>query len=275
MAPGLAAFGSWAVRFSRRRPAVPIAGLTALAFIYNVTLVRQIREGYTDTLAPVSFDQVWAESGMLFHDMFGNPFTYPASLWFAFQHGVRPAQYDVVSGWPPSAEMKKEGLDVRPYLGKGWNRSIQFATQNHNGFLASSAECTLLFHLSWGDAYTIKLALAPPSHMETDQSVSFDLNGYALGTTGLEKHTRSELTLKVPKEAVHHGLNTLRLRFARLLDVNRKGVRGEPGGAGFPMDTSFPLPLAGSIFSLETKRAVSDQAAPSPIPGAAPLSQPE
>lgn len=46
MAPGIAAFGVWFIAFCRKRPLVPVTFLTLVMFLYNVTLVRQMREGY-------------------------------------------------------------------------------------------------------------------------------------------------------------------------------------------------------------------------------------
>ncbi|MFA6243490.1 MAG: hypothetical protein WC655_21295, partial [Candidatus Hydrogenedentales bacterium] len=241
MAPGIAAFGVWFVAFCRKRPLVPVSILALVMFLYNVTLVRQMREGYTDSLLPVSFQRVWSHSVTLFHDMAGNPFSFPANAWFAYKNDSPMSQYDYISGIPPRPEMYAAGLDQKPYLGKGWLMSMQIAAQNDGGFVATEKDCTLLLQLRWGESYRIKLSLVPPSKLETAQPVSFDLNGISLGSALLEPHTRSELALTTPEGSVRQGLNTLRLTFGHVLATPRAGVRGQPDGRGFPMETSQPL----------------------------------
>ncbi|MBX7256187.1 MAG: glycosyltransferase family 39 protein [Candidatus Hydrogenedentes bacterium] len=258
MAPGFAAFGVWFVGFCRKRPFIPAAFVVVLTFLYNVTLQKQMREGYTDSLLPVTFQRIWSHSATLLHDMIGNPFSFPANAWFAFKHDTPLSQYDYVAGVPPRPDMYVEGLDQKPFLGKGWLMSMQIAAQNDGGFVATEKVCTLLFQLKWGHSYRIKLAMVPPSRLEKDQGVAFAVNGVSLGAAVLKQHTRSELTLTVPESAVRQGLNTLSLTFDNVLETPRAGVRGGPqGGRGFPMETSQPLRNAGSLltFGIETADA--------------------
>lgn len=149
----------------------------------------------------------------MLHDMIGNPTSFPANVWFAYKHDTPISQYDYISGVPPSAEMYVAGVDLKPFLGKGWMMSTRLASQNDGGFLATQNECTLLLQLHWGESYRIKLSLVPPSKFKTSQPVSFELNGKALGVTALKPNTRAEITLTAPADLVRQGLNTLTLRF--------------------------------------------------------------
>lgn len=264
MAPGIAASGVWLAGFCRRRPLAPVAFVAAISFLYNVTLVRQIREGYTDSLLPVSFQRVWAHSATLLHDMMGTPLSFPANAWFAYSHDTPLSQYDFVTGVPPRPDMYVQGLDQKPFLGKGWLMSMQIAAQNNGGFVATEKECTLLFQLRWGHAYRVKLSLIPPTKLGKEQHVSFELNGVSLGSAALKPHTRSELTLTAPESAVRQGLNTLSMRFEHVLVTPRAGVRGgQSEGRGFPMETSEPLRNAASILSIAVETADTPPA-PSP-----------
>ncbi len=251
MAPGIAAFGAWFVTFCRRRPAVPVSAVIALLTIYNATLVIQYRQGWTDFLKPVSFQQIWSSSATIFHDAFGNPFSYPANLWFAFKHDVSPAQYDVASGVPPNAELDVQGIALRPYLGKGWQGNFRFAALLKGAYPAEERESELFVYCQEGHAYFIGLSLSLPNEMQENQYVGFSFNGEPIGSADLEKGTRSEITLEVPAELTKTGLNILSLYFEKRVEKEREGSQGGDKGYGLEMKTRDKFPACALLWRMQ------------------------
>ncbi|MCC6491320.1 MAG: hypothetical protein IT364_27770, partial [Candidatus Hydrogenedentes bacterium] len=258
MAPGIAAFGVWCVSICRKRPAVPAAVFTIVFCVYNSILVVQFREGWSDFLRPLSFQQVWSSTVTIFHDTFGNPFTYPASLWFAAKHDVSPAQYDVAMGVPPDAELDVQGMPLRSYLGKGWRGSFRFAAILKGAYPAEENESELFIYCRKGHAYKIGLSMSLPNEMQEDQPVEFLFNGQALGAAVLEKGARSELTISVPGEITNEGLNILTLRFANRIAKVREGTYGEGGGYGLEMKTRFAYPACALLWRLRVATDYGD-----------------
>ncbi len=276
LAPGIAAFGVWAVSLCRRRPAVPVTVAVVVLFTYNAMLVIQYRQGWTNFLRPVSFQQTWTSALTLFHDIFGNPFSYPANLWFAYERDVSPAQYDVATGVPPDAELDVQGLALRPYLGKGWSGNFRYAAMLNGSYPAVEREAELFIYGKQGHAYTIGLSLSLPQSMREEQRVSFAFNGHAVGDATLEPGARSELTLSIPGEITQQGLNILSLRFANIIAKERAGSHGEAGGHGLDMKTRRAFPASALIARLRVTTDYGDEApppAPVPLEGDSPSAQ--
>lgn len=250
MAPGIAAFGVWAVNFCRRHYVVPVAAFIGLMFLYNVLLILQIRSGWTPFGRPVSFQQVWSASATIFHDTFGNPFSYPANLLFAAKHHVSPAQYDVMGGVPNSPDIAVQGPALRPFLGRGWQTDYAHAYRLNGAFVAQELHNELLLYMHKGHAYDLSLSLSLPTQMKKPQEVRFALNGHSLGSATLEPDAKSELKLFVPGEISLEGMNVLAVDFPSVLAVHRTGSQGEGGGHGLELPTRKPYPVAGFIWGL-------------------------
>jgi hypothetical protein len=250
MAPGIAAAGVWLVRLCRKRPVVPASAILVLLTLFNAALMVQYRQGWTDFLRPVSFQQLWTSSATLLHDTFGNPFSYPANLWFAYQHGVSPSQYDVATGIPPNAELDVQGLQLKPYLGKGWQRNFRFAALMQGAYPAEERVCDLFIYGKQGHAYAIGLTMTLPNEMKESQPVGFVLNGEPIGSAVLEQGTRSELTVNVPGELTREGLNTLSLYFQNRVEKEREGSQGGGEGFGLEMKTRFKYPACALLWRL-------------------------
>ena len=250
MAPGIAAFGVWFVGFCRKRPAVPAGVILVALTLFNASLVVQYRQGWTDFLRPVSFQQIWTSSATLLHDTFGNPFSYPANLWFGFQHDVSPSQYDVATGIPPNAELDVQGMPLKPYLGKGWQGNFRFAALVKGAYPAEEHVCDLFIYGKQGHAYAIGLSMSLPNEMAENQPVGFAFNGEPIGSAVLEKGPRSELTLEVPGELTRDGLNTLTLFFQNRVEKEREGSQGGGEGYGLEMKTRFKYPACALLWRL-------------------------
>ena len=250
MAPGIAAFGVWSVHFCRKHYMVPIAALVALFFIYNALLMVQLRSGWTAFAAPVSFQQVWGASTTIFHDTFGNPFSYPANLLFAAKHGVSPSQYDVMGGVPFTPDIDVQGPALRPYLGAGWQTDYANAYRHKGAFIAQQRHNELMLYMHKGHAYDLTLSLSLPTQMATPQQVAFSINGKDLGKATLDPNAKSELKLFVPGESSVEGVNILKVDFANVQQTYRTGSRGDGGGHGLELPTRKPYPAAAFIWRI-------------------------
>jgi len=272
MAPGIAAFGASFVGFCRKRPAVPAALVLVVLTLFNAALVVQYRQGWTDFLRPVSFQQLWTSSATLLHDTFGNPFSYPANLWFAFRHDVSPSQYDVATGIPPNAELDVQGMQLKPYLGRGWQKNLRFAALVQGAYPAEERICDLFVYGKQGHAYAIGLSMSLPSEMAENQPVGFAFNGESIGSAVLEIGRRSELTLNIPGELPHEGLNVLTLFFQNRVEKEREGSQGGGAGYGLEMKTRFKYPVCALLWRLRVATDYGDgppwqtEATPSPEP---------
>lgn len=250
MAPGIAAFGVWCVHFCRKHYLVPVAGAIAALFLYNATLMLQSRSGWTPFGRPVSFQQVWSASATIFHDIFGNPFSYPANLLFAAKHRVSPSQYDVIGGVPFSPDIDVQGPALRPFLGAGWQIDYAYAYRHNGAFIAQENHNELFLHMHKGHAYDITISLSLPVQMIEPQEVRFSLNGKYLGKATLAPGAKSELKLFVPGEMSLEGTNILSVDFAHVLPTYRTGSRGEGGGHGLELPTRKPYLAAAFIWRL-------------------------
>jgi len=268
MAPGVAALGAWLVTTLRKHYLVPVTGAIALIFLYNVLLVVQLRSGWTPFGRPTSFQQVWAASTTIFHDTFGNPFSYPANLLFAYDHQVSPSQYDVMGGVLFSPDIDVQGPALRPFLGTGWQTDYAYAYRLKGSFAAQAQHNELLLYMHAGHAYDIKIHLSSPTQMTESQEARFSLNGHDLGKGVLEPNAKTEATLFVPGEISREGLNILSIDFASVLPVYRTGSRGEGGGHGLELPTRKPYPVAGFISQLVVATHYGDADASAPEPSA-------
>jgi hypothetical protein len=250
MAPGIAAFGVWAVHVCRKHYMLPISALIALFFIYNALLMVQLRSGLTAFGAPVSFQQVWGASTTILHDTVGNPFSWPANLLFAAKHKVSPSQYDVMGGVPVTPDIDAQGPAMLPFLGAGWQTEYANAYRHKGAFLAQAQHNELLLYMHKGHAYDLTLSFSLPTQMTTPQQAVFTMNGKNLGKATLEPNAKSELKLFVPGDITVEGLNILSVDFANVQQTPRTGSRGEGGGHGLELPTRKPYPAAAFIWRI-------------------------
>ncbi|MBN2309976.1 MAG: hypothetical protein JXR94_13460 [Candidatus Hydrogenedentes bacterium] len=255
LAPGIAAFGSWAVGACKKRPAVPVAAAVAGLFVYNSLLAVQFREAWNSFLRPVSFQSVWTATATLFHERFGNPFTYPASLAFGVEHGVTPGQYDVAGGGVVSPELDVSGIAQQPYLGRGWYTGSRCAFLFHGAFPARDRHCTLLIPLEPERAYIIELTLSGPHELAQGQTFAYGLNGTALGTAALAPGAPVSVSIHVPPDCVVEGVNTVELDFAGLFVKHPRAQRPDDPGRGLEVKTRRPLRIAANLSRIAVRYA--------------------
>ncbi|MBN2309975.1 MAG: hypothetical protein JXR94_13455 [Candidatus Hydrogenedentes bacterium] len=249
LAPALAAFGSWAVGLARRRPAIPVAAVVLALIVYNGLLAAQLSSREIPASEPTSFRQAWGASAEQFHDVFGNPFSYPANLWFAWKHGVRPSQYDVVSGAVLNCgAVEVHAKDMRPYLGQGWDVSSPAAHATALGFVANRPRATLLVPLLAGHSYDIVLDLRLPRGFGHEQAARFALNGRDLDSAPLKPDEVNRCELHVEPGTAQEGVNELAIQFAY---VRAKGERTVQYGIDVP--SRRPAPAAALLSRLAVR----------------------
>ena len=94
---GLAAFVHHAARLVQRHAMGTVIGLLVALAIWNAALMGAAQDGAIRIGETLSFDRAWAAQARVVHRWVGNPFTYPASLFFAARNDVSPGDYDLLS----------------------------------------------------------------------------------------------------------------------------------------------------------------------------------
>jgi hypothetical protein len=114
-----------------RRPETVPALAAAIAILWNVTLVEQVRLGLTPADATTDFPRLAARGAEIFSASLGSPPTWPASWAFAWSRSRPPSQYDLLvgrylfyrqnnlEGRIPLASDAEEDVSL---LGEGWGR---------------------------------------------------------------------------------------------------------------------------------------------------------
>jgi hypothetical protein len=182
---GMAAFGAWAVVLTRRHPARVVAAAAALLVVWNLALVQVAHDGVFRIGTAVSFGDTSAAQARTLHGWFGNPFTYPASLYFGLRNGLPPSEYDLLRvnrflGDPLQPYGRADiGADDEWLLGDGWHGAERSGEGTRFRWVAPGA--TLRLPLDHPADLTLQVRLhafgyrgAPP------QAVRLTVNGHAL-----------------------------------------------------------------------------------------------
>jgi len=97
MTIGLAALSVRLVSVVRGFPTASAIGMFGTLVAWNLTLMSAAHEGRVRLGEAVSFGDVGAAQARALHRWLGMPSTYPASLLFAWQGNVSPADYDLLA----------------------------------------------------------------------------------------------------------------------------------------------------------------------------------
>jgi hypothetical protein len=97
MTIGLAALSVRLVSFVRRFPTASGIGVFGTLVAWNLTLMSAAHDGRVRLGEAVSFGDIGAAQARAVHRWIGMPSTYPASLLFAWQGDVSPADYDLLA----------------------------------------------------------------------------------------------------------------------------------------------------------------------------------
>jgi hypothetical protein len=224
---GVASLGAWAIRATRRHPARMMAAAGALLVAWNLALMSAAHDGAIRIGEAVSFGDTSAAQARTLHGWFGNPFTYPVSLYFALRNGVAPSDYDLLG------VNRFLGDPLQPYgranigegdswlLGGGWHGAERSGDGTSFRWVAPGA--TLLLPLDHAAPLTVQVRLhafgyrgAPP------QTVRLTVNGHALERVEIGPDWQ---VVQIETEAAiwRAGVNRVRFDFAwwaRPMDVD-------------------------------------------------------
>jgi hypothetical protein len=118
-------FGAF-LDFVRRRPLLPVAGLSAVLVLWNVGLMLQMKKAEIAPDGNVSFRQAAARSLYLFYDRLGFPPAWPANWLFARRHGVSAEKFDRLFGHRGFGNFRLPmDLEAEAFLGQGFGAPEQ------------------------------------------------------------------------------------------------------------------------------------------------------
>jgi hypothetical protein len=228
---GLAWFLEFSAVLVRRHALAAVTALGALLALGNLALMGAAQSGAIRIGETVPFDRAWAAQAHVFHDWFGNPFTYPASLGFALRNGVSPGEYDLLSTNRFLADpLQPYGrIDVGSgdewLIGDGWHDPER---EGNLTFRWATASATIRIPLDHAATLHIQArlhAFAFPG--APDQTLTLSAAGHAcspLLITGAWQ--TADCTLNT--NAWRAGVNTLTLRFAWARTPVEVGLTADP-----------------------------------------------
>jgi hypothetical protein len=206
---GVAAFASYAVTLTRRHPLRAVAAGGVCLVLWNLTLMSAAEDGVFRLGTVVSFGDTAAAQARAFHRWFGNPFTYPASLLFAFRNDLPPGRYDLLSASRFLSDPLRPygrvdiGSDDEWLLEEGWHGPERDGAIS---FRWAASPAIVLIPLDRAAPLTVQVRLHAFGYPgSTGQTLALHVNGHTFGPS-----------------AVHDGWETV--EFASGADVWRSGV---------------------------------------------------
>jgi hypothetical protein len=209
-------------------------GLLAVVAIWNAALMGAAQEGAVRIGETLSFERAWAAQARIVHRWFGNPFTYPASLWFAARNGVSPADYDLLSTNRFLADPLQPygrvdlGADDEWLLADGWHAAER---EGDATFRWAASPAMLRIPLDHAARLRVQIRAhafaypgAPPQTLELRVNASPAAAG-SCGGLGIPPGWQIVECL-IDADAFRSGVNAVELRFAyvqRPVDVGAGG----------------------------------------------------
>jgi hypothetical protein len=182
---GVATFGAWAVEAVRRHPGRVLAGAAALLALWNLALMSAAHQGVVRIGESVSFGDTSAAQTRTLHRWFGNPFTYPVSLYFALRNDAAPADYDLLGvnrflGDPLQPYGRADiGHDDEWLIGAGWHGAERAGDGTTFRWVAPGARLRLPLDHAADITLQVRLhAFGVPG--AAPQAVTISINGHAL-----------------------------------------------------------------------------------------------
>jgi len=227
---GVAAFAYSAAAFVRRHPLRTVAVFGGALVLWNLTLMNAANTGAFRLGTAVSFGDTAAAQGRAFHQWFGNPFTYPASLVFAARNDVAPARFDLLSA------NRFLGDPLRPYgrvdigsddswvLGEGWHGPEQ---EGPTTFRWAASPAVVLIPLDHPASLLVQVrlhAFAYPG--SAPQALTASINGRSFGPIPVAPGWDT-LEFATGADVWRSGVNRLRLDFATVRSPAQAGLSGD------------------------------------------------
>ncbi|HEY3884803.1 MAG TPA: hypothetical protein VGL62_06335, partial [Vicinamibacterales bacterium] len=227
---GLAAIVDTGAALLRRHATAAIAAALGVLVLWNLALIGAASEGLVQTGDTVPFDRAWSAQARVLHDWMGDPFTYPASLWFAVRNGVSPGEYDVLwtnrfLGDPARQYGRLDiGSDDDPFLEDGWQ------APEHDGpitFRWAGAAAMLRIPLDHAAPLHIQIRLHAFSYPGAPgQTVTISANGRACAPVDVPADWAT-LDCDLDASAWRSGLNRVALNFGRAARPVDVGLGGD------------------------------------------------
>lgn len=214
---GAAALGGAGARLVERHPLRTVAIAAAALVAWNVTLMNVAHEGGVRIGETASYGDTMAAQSRTFHRWFGNPFTYPASLIFAWRNGVAPGRYDLLSanrflGDPLRPYGRVDvGADDEWVLGEGWHGREQEGTTT---FRWASRDASILIPLDHAVTLRVQIRMQPLNYAGAPgQQLTLIVNGRAQPALTLAPGW-NVAEMAVEDEQWRAGVNRVVLQFA-------------------------------------------------------------
>jgi hypothetical protein len=238
MTIGVAALSARLVSLVRRFPTASAIGVFGTLAVWNLTLMSVAHEGRVRLGEAASFGDVGAAQARAVHRWIGMPFTYPASLLFAWEGDVSPADYDLL--WPnrmlDDPRRPYGRIDVGtaddPFIEQGWYVAERDGADT---FRWTSAKAIVRIPLDHAASLKVQVRLraftysgAPP------QQTSISINGRRDPGVTIGPAWQV-IELVTDDRAWHAGINRLGLDFA---------WAARPADVGMGTDTRL---LAGAV----------------------------
>jgi hypothetical protein len=234
---GLAAFLDYTAGVVRRHSAAAVTALLAVIAVWNLALMAAAQDGTVRIGETLAFDRAWASQARVVHGWFGNPFTYPASLFFALRNGVSPGDYDLLStnrfladplqpygrvdvGADPSTGL---GAGDDWLLGDGWHAPEKDGATT---FRWAASPATLRIPLDHAASLRVQVRLHAFAYAGSPpQTLTVSVNGLSCSPLPVPAEWQTvECTLD--RSAWRAGVNELELKFGyaqRPVDVGAGG----------------------------------------------------
>ncbi len=227
---GVAYLAHASVEFIRRFPSVSLAAAGLLLVLWNVTQLSIAQAGILRIGESVSFGDTMSAQAREFHRWFGNPFTYPMTLFYSLRNGVSPGRADLL--WAdrflsdplrPYARIDIGGGDAW-LVERGWH-----APEREGAITYRWASQPAEFLIPLDHAETLRVQFrthafnfpnAPP------QSMTLIVNDHAHGPVPIEAdwHTVEFL---VDSSVWRSGVNHARIEFGRANRPADLGLGGD------------------------------------------------
>jgi hypothetical protein len=166
--------------------------------------------------------RAWAAQAAVVHRWFGNPFTYPASLFFAARNGVSPADYDLLGTNRFLADPLRPygrvdvGLDDEWLLADGWHAAERDGDAT---FRWAASPAALRIPLDYASPLRLQIrahAFAYPGAPPQLAAVHVNGSSSSSGTCGALAVPAGWAIVEclLDRSAVRAGVNRFELRFA-------------------------------------------------------------
>jgi hypothetical protein len=217
-AVGVAAVLKVAADLVQRHPLRTVGLFGVMLVAWNLSLMSAAQDGAFRIGQPVSFGETGAHQARALHRWFGNPFTWPVSLWFAAHNDVPISAYDLLAanrflGDPLRPYGRLDvGLEDEPFLGDGWHGAeragdltFRWASQRAGLRVALDHAAHLQVQLR---AQAFDFPGAPP------QTVIITVNGIATDARAVPP-VWTTVVVDVPADRWRAGINRVDLIFSR------------------------------------------------------------